>query len=75
MMSESESHAVYFLKLQSITRFEVLRCIAHGSPDDEDGNDSDGLGREGEEAEQKPAPFPTTPSTSTPKSKPAVSTL
>ena len=53
MMSESESHAVYFLKLQSITRFEVLRCIAHGSPDDEDGNDSDGLGREGEEAEQK----------------------
>ena len=53
MMSESESHAVYFLKLQSITRFEVLRCIAHGSPDDEDCNDSDGLGREGEEAEQK----------------------
>ena len=33
--------------------FEILRCIAHGSPDDEDGNDSDGLGREGEEAEQK----------------------
>lgn len=53
MMSESESHAVYFLKLQSITRFEVLRCIAHGSPDDEDGNDSDGLERESEEAEQK----------------------
>ena len=53
MMSESESHAVYFLKLQSITRFEVLRCIAHGSPDDEDGNDSDSLEREGEEAEPK----------------------
>ena len=53
MMSESESHAVYFLKLQSITRFEVLRCIAHGSPDDEDGNDSDGLERDGEEAEQR----------------------
>ncbi|CKJ47571.1 ATP-dependent protease ATP-binding protein [Neisseria meningitidis] len=53
LMSETDSHTVYFLKLQSVTRFEVLRCIAHGSPDDEDGNDSDGLGREGEEAEQK----------------------
>lgn len=30
LMSESDSHAVYFLKLQSVTRFEVLRCLAHG---------------------------------------------
>ena len=52
MMSESKAMRFIFLKLQSITRFEVLRCIAHGSPDDEDGNDSDGLEREGEEAEQ-----------------------
>ncbi len=33
-MSETDSHRL-FLKLQSVTRFEVLRCIAHGSPDDE----------------------------------------
>ena len=46
LMSETDSHAVYFLKLQSVTRFEVLRCIAHGSPDEDedDGNySSDGI--------------------------------
>ncbi|QOG49693.1 ATP-dependent Clp protease ATP-binding subunit ClpA [Neisseria gonorrhoeae] len=46
LMSETDSHAVYFLKLQSVTRFEVLRCIAHGSPDEDedDGNYfSDGM--------------------------------
>lgn len=46
LMSETDSHAVYFLKLQSVTRFEVLRCIAHGSPDEDedDGNPaSDGM--------------------------------
>ncbi|HGH0224049.1 TPA: ATP-dependent Clp protease ATP-binding subunit ClpA [Neisseria meningitidis] len=46
LMSETDSHAVYFLKLQSVTRFEVLRCIAHGSPDEDedDGNySSDGM--------------------------------
>ncbi|WP_373741442.1 ATP-dependent Clp protease ATP-binding subunit ClpA [Neisseria sp.] len=31
LMSETDSHAVYFLKQQDITRFEILRCIAHGS--------------------------------------------
>ena len=46
LMSETDSHAVYFLKLQSVTRFEVLRCIAHDSPDEDedDGNySSDGM--------------------------------
>ncbi len=46
LMSETDSHAVYFLGLQSVTRFEVLRCIAHGSPDEDedDGNYfSDGM--------------------------------
>ncbi|HEZ0624870.1 ATP-dependent Clp protease ATP-binding subunit ClpA [Neisseria meningitidis] len=46
LMSETDSHTVYFLKLQSVTRFEVLRCIAHGSPDEDedDGNySSDGM--------------------------------
>lgn len=46
LMSETDSHAVYFLGLQSVTRFEVLRCIAHGSPDEDenDGNySSDGM--------------------------------
>lgn len=36
LMSETDSHTVYFLKLQSVTRFEVLRCIAHGSPDEDE---------------------------------------
>lgn len=46
LMSETDSHAVYFLGLQSVTCFEVLRCIAHGSPDEDenDGNySSDGM--------------------------------
>lgn len=46
LMSETDSHAIYFLGLQSVTRFEVLRCIAHGSPDEDenDGNySSDGM--------------------------------
>lgn len=51
LMSETDSHAVYFLGLQSVTRFEVLRCIAHGSPDEDedDGNySSDGIAGDGE---------------------------
>ncbi|WP_118780049.1 ATP-dependent Clp protease ATP-binding subunit ClpA [Neisseria lactamica] len=51
LMSETDSHAVYFLGLQSVTRFEVLRCIAHGSPDEDedDGNPaSDGIAGDGE---------------------------
>ncbi|WP_301670132.1 ATP-dependent Clp protease ATP-binding subunit ClpA [Neisseria benedictiae] len=50
LMSETDSHAVYFLGLQSVTRFEVLRCIAHGSPDEDedDGNPaSDGIDGDG----------------------------
>lgn len=30
IMSEKESHAVYFLDLQSVSRLDVLRYIAHG---------------------------------------------
>lgn len=41
LMSETDSHTVYFLKLQSVTRFEVLRCIAHGSPDEDEDEDED----------------------------------
>lgn len=46
LMSESDSHAVYFLKLQSVTRFEILRAIAHGgsnagSQEPSDGSDAD----------------------------------
>lgn len=51
LMSETDSHTVYFLKLQSVTRFEVLRCIAHGSPDEDedDGNySSDGMDNDNE---------------------------
>lgn len=51
LMSETDSHAVYFLGLQSVTRFEILRCIAHGSPDEDedDGNPaSDGIAGDGE---------------------------
>lgn len=52
LMSETDSHAVYFLKLQSVTRFEVLRCIAHGSPDDGESGSSDGIESETEEMEE-----------------------
>lgn len=41
LMSETDSHTVYFLKLQSVTRFEVLRCIAHDSPDEDEDEDED----------------------------------
>lgn len=34
LMSETESHAVYFLQLQSVNRFEVLRSIAYGGFDE-----------------------------------------
>lgn len=43
VMSENDSHAVYFLQLQSVTRFEILRCIAHGEPSE---SVSDGLNDE-----------------------------
>ncbi len=78
LMSETDSHTVYFLKLQSVTRFEVLRCIAHGSPDeDEDGNySSDGMDDDNENrAKTGKTLYRRTPSTSTPKSKLTVSTL
>ncbi|MFS6938333.1 ATP-dependent Clp protease ATP-binding subunit ClpA [Neisseria animaloris] len=42
LMSESESHAVYFLQLQSVSRYDVLRCLAYGTASEnhhEDGND------------------------------------
>lgn len=32
IMSEKDSHAVYFLDLQSVSRLEVLRYIANGAP-------------------------------------------
>ncbi|MFQ3070443.1 ATP-dependent Clp protease ATP-binding subunit ClpA [Neisseria polysaccharea] len=60
LMSETDSHAVYFLKLQSVTRFEVLRCIAHGSPDEDedDGNySSDGM-NDNNENRTKPSKNP-----------------
>ncbi|HGG7589659.1 TPA: ATP-dependent Clp protease ATP-binding subunit ClpA [Neisseria meningitidis] len=47
LMSETDSHAVYFLKLQSVTRFEVLRCIAHGSPDEDEDEDDGNYSSDG----------------------------
>ncbi|UOO81163.1 ATP-dependent Clp protease ATP-binding subunit ClpA [Uruburuella testudinis] len=32
LMNESDSPAVYFLQLQSVTRYDILRCLAHGEP-------------------------------------------
>ncbi len=56
ILSETDSHAVYFLKLQSVTRFEVLRCIAHG--DVPEHTDSDGSKAEGgEEGGEKSNPL------------------
>ncbi|EFM04257.1 ATP-dependent Clp protease ATP-binding subunit ClpA [Neisseria meningitidis] len=47
LMSETDSHTVYFLKLQSVTRFEVLRCIAHGSPDEDEDEDDGNYSSDG----------------------------
>ena len=47
LMSETDSHAVYFLKLQSVTRYEILRCIAHGAGFSEQ-SDSDGPNQDDE---------------------------
>ena len=47
LMGETDSHAVYFLKLQSVTRYEILRCIAHGAGFSEQ-NDSDGPNQDDE---------------------------
>lgn len=60
LMSETDSHAVYFLGLQSVTRFEVLRCIAHGSPDEDenDGNYSSDSMDDDNENRTKPGKNP-----------------
>ncbi|HGG9459098.1 TPA: ATP-dependent Clp protease ATP-binding subunit ClpA [Neisseria meningitidis] len=47
LMSETDSHTVYFLKLQSVTRFAVLRCIAHGSPDEDEDEDDGNYSSDG----------------------------
>lgn len=49
IMSEKDSHAVYFLDLQSINRLEVLRYIAHGRQDEDNTPQND------TPAEDKPA--------------------
>ena len=38
LMSEKESPAVYFLQLQSVTRYDVLNYLAHGKTPKGDGN-------------------------------------
>ena len=41
ILSEKDSHAVYFLDLQSISRLDVLRYIAHGSPEQDNSSTSE----------------------------------
>ncbi|MCP2041396.1 ATP-dependent Clp protease ATP-binding subunit ClpA [Neisseria sp. HSC-16F19] len=53
IMSEKDSHAVYFLDLQSISRLDVLRYIAHGSP--ESGGHTPQSDNTAEEKQQQPA--------------------
>ena len=58
LMSESDSHAVYFLKLQSVSRFEILRSIAHGGLNAAAQESSDGQDAEvGEQGEEKGNPL------------------
>ncbi|MFC3874791.1 ATP-dependent Clp protease ATP-binding subunit ClpA [Neisseria musculi] len=45
LMDETDSHAVYFLQLQSVTRYDLLRCLAHGITPE---GGSNGSGREEE---------------------------
>lgn len=50
LMSETDSPAVYFLQLQSVTRYDILRTLAHGKGASEDSSeDSDGQEEEKEE--------------------------
>ena len=51
LMSETDSHAVYFLQLQSVTRYDILRCLAHGvTPEGRnDGEQQDDDGAENRE--------------------------
>lgn len=59
LMSETDSHAVYFLQLQSVTRFEILRSISHGESMRNESNEaSDGQTQAPEEAgEEKGNPL------------------
>jgi ATP-dependent Clp protease ATP-binding subunit ClpA len=35
VLTETESHAAYFLKQQGVSRLDILECIAHGVPEEE----------------------------------------
>ncbi|OSI14236.1 ATP-dependent Clp protease ATP-binding subunit ClpA [Neisseria dumasiana] len=52
LMSETDSHAVYFLQLQSVTRYDILRCLAHGVPS-EGASDSEQQDDESNAAERE----------------------
>jgi len=59
MFSERESHAVYFLQLQDMTRLDAVNYIAHGIAKNADMTES----RPVRGAEEQPAAGPTTQST------------
>lgn len=54
MFDEADSHAVYLLNKQGITRFDVVRCIAHGGLDVEEVEKTDETPATQNEGEQKP---------------------
>ncbi len=41
IFSESDSHAVYFLAQQEVTRLDIISYISHGDDDDSEGEESD----------------------------------
>ncbi len=55
IFEEKDSHAAYFLGREGITRLDVLRCISHGLPPDDDENPSDDIADD-EDEELGPGP-------------------
>ncbi|VAV91856.1 ATP-dependent Clp protease ATP-binding subunit ClpA [hydrothermal vent metagenome] len=53
LFAERESHAVYFLHEQDVTRFDVVSYIAHGFHQDENAQSGEFEGIEGGPAEEK----------------------
>ncbi len=53
IFQEKDSHAVYFLKQEGITRFDVLNCISHGITKDLISDDPGGADKERKQQKRK----------------------
>jgi ATP-dependent Clp protease ATP-binding subunit ClpA len=68
IFGEKDSHAVYFLQKQGITRLDVVNFISHGIskvPQQKAAPTEGEVETEGEQEQEKPGRWSNTPSTST----------